>query len=56
MTRDITPNEWARLGALLDRLLDADPDHRATLLTELAGGDGLRRAELESLVRNSRLR
>ena len=39
------------LAALVDRLLDAPPAHRAALVRELSGGDATRRAELEALLR-----
>jgi Tol biopolymer transport system component len=48
--RSPTPNEWRQLGPLLDAALDATPDRRAALLTELSGGDAARRGELERLV------
>ncbi|MEP6733465.1 MAG: protein kinase [bacterium] len=49
-SRSITPDEWRQLAPLLDAVLDASPDRRETLLTELSGGDAARRAELARLV------
>jgi TolB-like protein len=50
MTSDASPNEWARLEALLDKVLDAEPEQRATLISQLSAGDAARRADLEKLV------
>ena len=45
------PRDLSDLAALVDRLLDAPPQHRAALVHELSGGDATRRAELEALLR-----
>ncbi|MEO7104438.1 MAG: protein kinase, partial [Gemmatimonadaceae bacterium] len=45
-----SPDEWRRLEPLIDAVLAASPDKRATLLAELCGGDVCRQAELERLV------
>ena len=45
-----SPDEWRRLGPLLDTLLDTPPERRATVLSDLSGGDEARRAELERLL------
>ena len=46
----LSATEWRRLEPLLDALLDAEPDRRATLIAEASGGDPGRRSELERLV------
>jgi serine/threonine-protein kinase len=45
------PDDLAGLAALVDRLLDAPPERRDALITELSGGDTRRRSELEALLR-----
>jgi serine/threonine-protein kinase len=50
VSEPVSPNEWQRLESLLDALLDAAPDARATLLDQLSADDPGRRAELERLV------
>ncbi len=51
MTSGPRPGEdWSRLSSLLDALLDAPPERRATLVAELSGGDAALRAELERIV------
>jgi hypothetical protein len=51
MTSVPRPTEyWSRLSSLLDALLDAPPEQRATLVAELSGGDPALRAELERMV------
>ena len=48
---DVTPSDgWSRLALLIDAVLDAAPDARATLVAKLSEGDPARRAELERLV------
>ena len=49
-SRRIVPQDWAQLEPLLDRLLDAAPDRRPTLLRELSAGDDALRSRLERLV------
>src|SRR5690242_8860099 len=41
---------WSTLASLVDTLLDAAPDRRATLIEELSAGDPSRRVELEQLL------
>ena len=50
MSPPITPDDWRRLGSLLDRVLDADPGQRAAILAEITGGDPARQAELQQLL------
>jgi serine/threonine-protein kinase len=50
MPPPITPDDWRRLGSLLDRVLDADPGQRAALIAEITGGDPARQAELQQLL------
>ncbi|MEO5824611.1 MAG: protein kinase [Gemmatimonadales bacterium] len=45
-----SPDEWRRLGPLVDAMLDASPEGRAALLTELNGGDAAMRLQIEHLV------
>jgi serine/threonine-protein kinase len=47
---EILPRNWPELTPLLDLLLDAPPDERAALLTQLSAGDCERRRALEHLV------
>lgn len=46
----LVPDDWEELAPLIDALLDAPPDRRPDLLTELSRGDAARRARLEWLV------
>jgi len=41
---------WSELASLIDALLDAAPEQRASLIAELSGGDPVRRSELERLL------
>lgn len=50
MTGPKHSGEWSDLASLIDRLLDAAPEARGTLIAELSGGDQHRRAELEALL------
>ena len=43
------PESWPELAALVDALLDAEPERRASLAEELSAGDPARRAWLERL-------
>ena len=43
------PRDWAELAPLVDAVLDAPPERRAAVLTELSAGDPDRRAALERL-------
>ena len=43
-------HEWRRLEPMLDALLDAAPDRRASLIAEMSGGDAMLGSELERLV------
>ena len=45
-----TPDEWRQFGPLIDAVLEAAPDQRAAILTELSSGDAARRAGLERMV------
>ncbi|MDB4884194.1 MAG: protein kinase [Gemmatimonadetes bacterium] len=40
---------WSELASLVDRLLDAAPEHRDAIVEALSAGDPVRRAELEAL-------
>jgi len=44
------PPDWTTLAPLLDRVLDAEPERRATVLDEVSQGDASRRAVLARLV------
>ena len=44
------PGGWSELSTLVDALLDAPPERRAALMTELSAGDDARRLELERLL------
>jgi len=46
----MSTDEWARLEPMLDALLDAPPEERATLLDSLSAGDDAARRELQQLV------
>jgi serine/threonine-protein kinase len=46
----LSREDWQQWSPLIDLALDAAPEARAKLLTELSGGDTARRAELERLV------
>jgi eukaryotic-like serine/threonine-protein kinase len=46
----LSPDGWRAFEPLVDALLDAPPEERASLLAELSGGDPARRAELERMV------
>ncbi|HMG11658.1 MAG TPA: protein kinase, partial [Gemmatimonadaceae bacterium] len=50
MTDVHSPDDWSELASLVDTLLDADPERRRALITELSGGDKKRHAELERLL------
>jgi len=41
---------WSELASLIDALLDAAPEQRASLIAELSGADPVRRSELERLL------
>ena len=45
-----TSEEWRRLEALIDRVLDAPTSDRAALIAEITGGDPARQAELAQLL------
>ncbi|MEO7042625.1 MAG: serine/threonine-protein kinase, partial [Gemmatimonadaceae bacterium] len=45
-----SPDEWQRLGPLIDEVLAASPDQRGTLVLKLSGGDATLQAELERFV------
>ena len=46
----ILPPDWKALGPLLDAVLDAAPERRATLIVELSAGDPARQRFLAHLV------
>src|SRR6185503_14290247 len=46
----LPPDNWKDLEPLVDAVLDAPPERRAAVLTEVSAGDPGRRAELERLV------
>ncbi|MEO0740444.1 MAG: serine/threonine-protein kinase [Bacteroidota bacterium] len=46
----LTPEQWARLDALLDVAFDLDGEARAAYLDEACGGDPALRAEAEALL------
>jgi serine/threonine protein kinase len=46
----LSPDEWHRLEALVDAVLEAGPDRRDAIVAELSGGDPITRAELEHLA------
>jgi hypothetical protein len=50
MPHPIMPDDWRRLGSLIDRVLDAAPGQRAAVLTEVTGDDSARRAQLQQLL------
>jgi Tol biopolymer transport system component len=41
---------WSELASLVDALLDAPPERRASLIEELSAGDTVRRSELDRLL------
>jgi tetratricopeptide (TPR) repeat protein len=41
---------WPELASLVDVLLDASPERRASLIEEISGGDEVRRVELKRLL------
>ena len=43
------PENWPELASLVDALLDAPPERRASLIEELSAGDPVRRSALERL-------
>jgi serine/threonine protein kinase/WD40 repeat protein len=44
------PDDWTRIAALVDALLDTPPPERAARIEELSAGNPARRAELERLL------
>jgi len=46
----LLPGNWKELAPLVDAVLDAPPERRSAVLTELSAGDPGRRAALERLV------
>ena len=42
--------DWSELASVVDALLDAPPERRASLIEELSAGDPVRRSELERLL------
>lgn len=48
--KSLLPKAWAELSPLVDAVLDAPPERRRLLITELVGGDTVRQAELERLI------
>jgi serine/threonine-protein kinase len=52
---DPIPPGWARLEPLLDRVLDAPPGERASIITEVSGGDLALHALLTTLAADANL-
>ena len=50
MSESGPPDDWARISAAVDDLLDVPPAERAARIAELSAGDPARRAELERLL------
>ena len=50
MSRAPRSGNWSELASLIDALLDAPPERRASLIEELSAGDAARRSELERLL------
>ena len=50
MTSTGPHQNWSELASLIDALLDAAPEQRASLIAKLSGGDPVRRSELERLL------
>jgi serine/threonine-protein kinase len=50
MPTPLTPEEWARVDAILDEVLPLDPTSRAMALERACGGDAALRAQVEALV------
>jgi eukaryotic-like serine/threonine-protein kinase len=50
MPSSFTPEEWARIEAILDDVLELEPGARAHALERACGGDAQLRAHLDSLV------
>jgi serine/threonine protein kinase/Tfp pilus assembly protein PilF len=50
MTTPLTPEEWARVEAILDEVLVLEPTSRAKALEQACGGDVKLRAQVEALV------
>ena len=46
----VSAERWARIEAVLDAVLEAEPGQRALLLEQLTAGDPLLRSEVESLL------
>ena len=47
---ELLPRDWAELAPLVDQVLDAAPEQRAALISELAAGNGAKQRALEYLV------
>ena len=50
MPTDFTPEEWSRIEAILDDVLDLEPAARAEALDRACAGDAILRARLDALV------
>jgi serine/threonine protein kinase/Flp pilus assembly protein TadD len=50
MSTSFSPEEWSRVEAILDDLLELDPSARPAAIERAAGGDTRLRAQLESLL------
>jgi tetratricopeptide (TPR) repeat protein/TolB-like protein len=44
------PENWSELASLVDALLDAPPERRASIIEDLSAGDPVRRLDLERLL------
>ena len=50
MPHAFTPEEWSRIEAILDEVLDLEPAARAAALDRACAGDAVLRAQVEALV------
>jgi Tol biopolymer transport system component len=50
MSPRLPSENWSELASLIDALLDAPPERRASLIEEMSAGDPVRRAELNGLL------
>ncbi|HXW05119.1 MAG TPA: serine/threonine-protein kinase, partial [Vicinamibacterales bacterium] len=50
MPADFSPEDWSRIDAILDEVLDLEPSARAEAISRACGGDPRLRGEIERLV------